>query len=266
MRRKNKIMKRLNRVPVLRTGILAFALLSLVVPAAHAQVSSLTPVVIGSTGSYTLNTPANLSLSATCGEVVIPTVSTTSTVNNVRILTQGFQQPRTATTLALTATTVFANVTCSGAGDGTATVTATGGGGGYTYQWSNGDSTATVDSLVPGTYSVTVTDAGGLTVNQTVTISEGTELCGVYVYSGLTPNGDGHNDFWFIEYIDLYMPNSVVVFDRWGTEVWSGENYDNINVVWTGKDKQGNDLPDGTYFYLIKVGDKTKKDWVELTH
>jgi len=43
--------------------------------------------------------------------------------------------------------------------DGSATVTATGGGTGiYSYLWSNGDTTATISNLLPGTYSVTVDD------------------------------------------------------------------------------------------------------------
>lgn len=249
-----------------RTYLILATVFTLWMSPAMAQVASLTPVVIGSSGSYTLNTPANLSLSATCGEVVIPTFTTSSTTNATRILTQGFQQPRTSTVLALTLNTVWSNVSCAGAGDGTATAQALGGGGGYSYSWSNGDSTATVDSLAPGTYTVTVTDAGGLTVSDIIVVTEGSDLCGVNVFSGLTPNGDGFNDYWHIEYLELFLPNSVTLFDRWGSEVWSGENYDNINVVWTGKNKQGALLPDGTYYYIIKVGDKVKKGWVELTH
>lgn len=44
-------------------------------------------------------------------------------------------------------------------GNGTATVIATGGLPPYTYQWSNGQTTATASSLFAGTYTVTVTDS-----------------------------------------------------------------------------------------------------------
>lgn len=256
----------LNRKLKMKTKlIVSLSAVLLVSGWASGQVSSLGPVLIGSTGNFVLDAPANLSISSSCGEVVIPTFTTTSTTNTTRILTQGFQQPRTSSALVLNASVVYSNVSCLGANDGIASATATGGGGGYTYQWSNGDSTAAVDSLVPGTYTVTITDAGGLSVLQTVTINEGGELCGVHIYSGFTPNGDGANDAWVIDYIDLYPGASVHIFDRWGTEVWSGTDYDNTNVVWTGKNKQGNDLPDGTYFYVVTIGDKTEKDWVELT-
>jgi len=232
--------------------------------AAQAQVSSLGPVVIGSTGNFVLDNPSNLSISSTCGEAVIPTFSTTQTTHQARILTQGFQQPKISNALVLTASAAYSDVSCFGANDGQATVSAAGGGGGYTYSWSTGDSTSSVDSLVPGTYTVTVTDVGGLSVTQTVIINEGSDLCGIHVYKGFTPNGDGFNDSWYIEYLELFLPNSVKLFDRWGTEVWAGENYDNQNVVWRGQNKQGNDLPDGTYFYVLTVGDKSKKGWVEL--
>jgi gliding motility-associated-like protein len=49
---------------------------------------------------------------------------------------------------------------CFGGDNGTATVVPNGGTEPYIYEWSNGATTATVNNLVAGTYSVTVTDAG----------------------------------------------------------------------------------------------------------
>ncbi len=51
--------------------------------------------------------------------------------------------------------------TCPGAGDGTATAYSTGGTGGVIYIWNTGDTSATVASLQPGNYTVTVQDALG---------------------------------------------------------------------------------------------------------
>lgn len=52
------------------------------------------------------------------------------------------------------------NVTCYGAGNGSATVTVTSGSGPYTYVWSpSGGTDSTATGLVPGTYTVTVTDS-----------------------------------------------------------------------------------------------------------
>lgn len=61
-------------------------------------------------------------------------------------------------TLSVTSTAA----TCAG-NNGSATVTATGGTTPYTYAWSTGATTQTINNLVPGTYSVTVTSANGCT-------------------------------------------------------------------------------------------------------
>ena len=71
------------------------------------------------------------------------------------------------------------NAACGGA-TGSATVIATGGAGGYTYQWSNGATTATINNVPSGTYSVVVTDAAGCTtVCSTVIALEPSPECSI---------------------------------------------------------------------------------------
>lgn len=64
------------------------------------------------------------------------------------------------------------NVGCFGAASGSATVVATGGSSPFTYLWSNGATSATINGLTPGTYSVTVTAVTGCTVNASVVITQ----------------------------------------------------------------------------------------------
>jgi hypothetical protein len=66
------------------------------------------------------------------------------------------------TSLTLSFTT--ANVTCNGGNNGSATANVNGGTAPYSYAWSNGSSTATINNLIAGTYSVTITDANGCSI------------------------------------------------------------------------------------------------------
>ena len=74
----------------------------------------------------------------------------------------------------LSATVTSTQESCTGH-DGTATVAAAGGNGGYSFEWSNGQNSATATNLSSfsngGLYTVTVTDAEGCTNVQNVTIT-----------------------------------------------------------------------------------------------
>jgi hypothetical protein len=77
---------------------------------------------------------------------------------------------------AINATTTTTNASAQTAANGTATATGTGGVSPYTYLWSNTQTTATATGLLPGNYSVTVTDANGCAVVKSVTVSFNTSI------------------------------------------------------------------------------------------
>jgi gliding motility-associated-like protein len=86
------------------------------------------------------------------------------------------------------------------------------------------------------------------------------------IYNGLTANGDGHNDTWIISGIDTLPDNEVFIHNRWGELVWKGSKYDNVSVVWDGKNSQGAELISGTYYYVIIIKNrKNYAGWVELS-
>ncbi|MBX2956975.1 MAG: VCBS repeat-containing protein [Cyclobacteriaceae bacterium] len=79
----------------------------------------------------------------------------------------------------------------------------------------------------------------------------------INIYNALSPNGDGKNESFFIQHIDLIpetQNNSVRIFNRWGDEVWSGKNYNNTTVKFEGLNNNGKELPGGIYFYKIELG------------
>ena len=77
----------------------------------------------------------------------------------------------------------------------------------------------------------------------------------VTVYNAISPNGDGKNEIFYLQYVDLIptaKENKVTIFDRWGGTVFETKNYDNVNRVFRGLNTDGNELPSGTYFYKLE--------------
>lgn len=66
-----------------------------------------------------------------------------------------------------------------------------------------------------------------------------------------SPDGDNINDTWYIEDIQMYKNNEVSVYNIYGNEVFSKQGYQND---WKGT-YNGADLPDGTYYYVLKFSD-----------
>ena len=62
------------------------------------------------------------------------------------------------------------NVDCFGAATGAITTSTTGGVGPYTYAWNNGATTPNLTNITAGIYTVTITDANGCNINQTIDI------------------------------------------------------------------------------------------------
>ncbi len=83
------------------------------------------------------------------------------------------------------------------------------------------------------------------------------------IFSGFSPNEDGVNDTYVILGIENFPDNEVHIFNRWGNEVFSRRGYTNTDA-WDGN-WNGENLPDGTYFYVIKDGNgNTYSGYVQL--
>ncbi|MFK8101279.1 MAG: gliding motility-associated C-terminal domain-containing protein [Saprospiraceae bacterium] len=72
--------------------------------------------------------------------------------------------------------------------------------------------------------------------------------------NGITPNNDGINDVFMIPQLefhaDQYPNNELVIYNRWGAIVYEAKPYLND---WGGTNKQGKALPQGTYYYLLRL-------------
>lgn len=77
----------------------------------------------------------------------------------------------------------------------------------------------------------------------------------ITVFNAISPNGDSKNPTIYIKNIEILKDtkeNKVTIFNRWGDVVFEAENYDNVNQVFNGMNKSGNELPSGSYYYQIK--------------
>ena len=73
------------------------------------------------------------------------------------------------------------------------------------------------------------------------------------VMNGFSPNGDGINDSFTVLGLERFPNNEVMIFNRWGNQVFYKKGYTN-NDGWYGT-WEGQNLPDGTYFYIINTGE-----------
>lgn len=123
---------------------------------------------------------------------------------------------------------------------------------GWTYSWEPPEfldnSTITNPMASPDEttmFYVTVTDNHGCMSTDSVLVEV---LPGIEFPDGISPNGDGINDTWIIDNIQLFDDAIVEVYNRWGQLLFrSAPGYP---VPWDGR-YNGKDLPIGTYYYVI---------------
>lgn len=104
----------------------------------------------------------------------------------------------------------------------------------------------TPDTTGTYTYVVTVTDANGCVNTDTMVI---TVLPSITFPNGFSPNGDGTNDVWEIDYIYLFPDCQVEVYNRWGQLLFLSIGY---QTPWDGT-YNNQPVPVGTYYYIINL-------------
>ena len=77
-----------------------------------------------------------------------------------------------------------------------------------------------------------------------------------FIPEGFSPNGDQINDLFEINGIENYPLNSFTIYNRWGNKVFEASPY---KSTWDGTSMfgirvGGNQLPTGTYFYILDLG------------
>ena len=143
--------------------------------------------------------------------------------------------------------------------------------GGTSYVWTDaagivsGQNTAqlTIRAAQSTTYTVTATNAGGCSATATIAITVTDQVAQVKATNIMSPNGDGVNDRWVVENLELYPNNLVKVFDRGGRVIYEKKGYDNS---WDAT-LRGLPLSEGTYYYIIDYngdGRTVKKGFITI--
>jgi gliding motility-associated-like protein len=119
------------------------------------------------------------------------------------------------------------------------------------YLWNTGDSTESIVINAEGMYKVEMESPVGCLGSDSVyvnLVSEEIPEFDIFVPNAFSPNGDGVNDVFRVVAEGLSIVNcQLSIFDRWGSEVFSGEG---VSTGWDGK-KNGKNCPGGVYVYKI---------------
>lgn len=75
----------------------------------------------------------------------------------------------------------------------------------------------------------------------------------IEIFNVVTTQQNGKHDFLEIRNIEFYESNRVYIYSRWGKEVFKTENYNNTDNRFIGNSDGGEELADGTYYYVIEL-------------
>ncbi len=129
-----------------------------------------------------------------------------------------------------------------------------------TYSWTGPSGTAvgtnspTITATTPGNYTCQVT-VGACSTSFVFDANSTTCL----IQKGISPNNDDLNDTFDLTGFNV---KQLTLFNRYGGKVYAKANYTN---EWNGQSDKGDELPDGTYYYVIeREGMEAKTGWIYI--
>lgn len=140
--------------------------------------------------------------------------------------------------------------------------------------WSFGDGSTSTFTFITHSYTqagyypviVKTTTPAGCLLSDTLYVRIYDEVI-FEVPNVFTPNGDNVNDYFFVRTRFIKELNGQI-FNRWGNLMFE---FQSVNDQWDGKNKEGIEASDGTYYYMFKAKDITnkiheKKGFLQLLH
>ncbi len=108
------------------------------------------------------------------------------------------------------------------------------------------------------TYTISVVDSNGCIASDNITVTVNHESV-IFVPNVFTPNGDGDNDIFLVKGFNLKKVEGEI-YNRWGQKMFF---WDAIRGFWDGRTNSGEEVPDGTYFFIIKAIGSDGKQYLE---
>ncbi len=133
-----------------------------------------------------------------------------------------------------------------------------------TYLWTNSSgvtvgNTQSITVMLSGIYTCKITNTVGCSFTEPFDANS----VSCTIQRGISPKGinggDGKNDFFSLEGLNV---TKLQIFNRLGTVVYAKNDYEK---EWYGQSNSDQELPDGTYFYVIDLADeKSKTGWIYI--
>ena len=113
----------------------------------------------------------------------------------------------------------------------------------------------TITVVSNGVYKVVVTSPDGCTAENTYNATN----VSCTIQKGISPGNDDKNNCFDLTTLNV---TKLEIFNRYGSKVFSQNNYTN---QWCGQSDKGEELPDGTYYYVIeRNNEKAVTGWVYI--
>lgn len=132
------------------------------------------------------------------------------------------------------------------------------------YSWNTGATSSSILVTQPGEYIVSVS-------NQCYTYSDTAfidyQICDVNVPNIISLSSQSGNNIWYVGELGVVTFNCIIV-NRWGNLIYE---FSDVNGHWNGRDRGGNVVPEGVYFYTIEAtfhgGTETVKNgFIHVVH
>lgn len=133
-----------------------------------------------------------------------------------------------------------------------------------TYAWNTGATSPSITVTQSGEYIVTVSNACH-SYSDTAKIDY--YVCDIEAPNIISLSSQAGNNLWFVQ-SDGIADFECIIVNRWGNIIYE---FNDVHGTWNGKDKGGNLVSEGVYFYTIKAkiigGEElTKHGFIQVVH